>query len=316
MITLNLINNTSIVETIEKDFSIVTEAVLDSFKYYMTSTLHQPPKTKLVRPSGTDMLEDRIFALSAYAEEEQAAGLKWTSRHPDDDNHVIIILNETKHNRPIAILDGCLIGVLRTFAITKISLDLMFPDVRKIAIIGMGRLGRAHATYLPKLYPDLEKIKCYSQHALYEDLRSDVVLPCASLEEALDNVDVLVTCGRQRDPYIETKNLSHRTRLVVNLSLFDFKEDVFENADKIFIDDPKSCLDSIIPLSRAYKTGKISKEKIQLFGNCILKNLQYSASGKGLSIVNTQGMAVEDVVLAKRIYERLDLRNTQKFEIL
>jgi len=316
MITLAMINNKAISEIIDKDFSIVTDAVIDSFKYYMSSTLHQPSKTKLVRPSGTSMLEDRIFALAAYAEEEKAAGLKWTSRHPDDDNHVLIILNETKYNRPIAILDGCLIGVLRTFAITKIALDLMFPDVKNVAIIGMGRLGRVHANYLQKLYPSLEKIKCYSQHAVYEDLRSDVVVPCASLDEVLGDVDVLVTCGRQRDSYIETKMLSSHTKLIINLSLFDLKEEIFENADKIFIDDPKSCLESIIPLSQAYKKGKIPKERIELLGNYILKNSHYFASRKGLAIVNTQGMAVEDVVLAKRIYDKLDLVSSRKFEIL
>jgi len=316
MISLHMIDHGTIARVIDKDFSIVTNAVVDSFKYYMSSTLHQPPKTKLVRPSGTDMLEDRIFALSAYAEEEKAAGLKWTSRHPNDGNHVLIILNETKHNKPIAIMDGCLIGVLRTFAITKISLDLMFPTVKKIAIIGMGKLGRIHTIYLQKLYPHLKKIKCYSQHASYEDLSSDVVEACSSLEEVLSDVDVLVTCGRQRDAYIDKEMLSPRTKLIINLSLFDLKEEIFEAADKIFIDDPKSCLESIIPLSHAYKKGRVSKVKIELLGDYILKNINYPAEKKGLTVVNTQGMAVEDVVLAKRIYDQIDKKKSKKFQIL
>ncbi len=67
MTSIDMVPHSAIEAVVNRNFSVVENAVLDSFKYFMNKTIHQPEKTKLTRPEGTPHIEDRIFALPVCA---------------------------------------------------------------------------------------------------------------------------------------------------------------------------------------------------------------------------------------------------------
>ena len=249
---------------------------------------------------------------------ENVAGLKWASRFPGPSQgniHILLILNDTTNNKPIAILDGAHISHFRTFAITKLSIDFLKLTPQKICIIGMGNLGRLHAQKLKEIYPSIKNIKCFSFNAKCEDLKDEKTEICNSLEEALDSVDIVITCGQKRPPYINSNIISTNTKLIVNLSLFDFDASVFKNAKHILIDDMQAASSSISPLGVIIRKKEIDSSKIDLIGEYITGD-KIIDSTEGFIIVNTYGMVAQDLILANRVYKKLSNFDFNKFEIV
>lgn len=318
MIGLKLIDDKTIKTVITKDINLVFDSVRDSFKALIRGEVCHPLKTRIARP-GSATLDDWIFSMPAYLSGvENVAGVKWASRFPGasvGNVHILLVLNDTSSNKPIAIMDGAHISHFRTFAITKLSIDFLKLLPKKICIIGMGNIGRIHAQNLKKLYGSIEKIKCFSFNAKYDDLLEEKVEICSSLEEALDSADIVISCGQKRPPYITSDMISSDTKLIVNLSLFDFDPSVFKKADIILVDDMNALNSSIAPLGQEVRTKNIDLSKISLIGEYITGD-KILKSKDGLVVVNTFGMVVQDLVLGKRVLKQLDDSTFDEFKIV
>ena len=94
-----------------------------------------------------------------------------------------------------------------------------------------------------------------------------------------------------------------RDQLFINLSLRDADVSVFEKADNIVIDDLiQNDKGKALPIGEFLEKGDRTK----------VKELSYMLFGKGrdircegLTILNTVGLAIEDIVLAYEIYKRI-----------
>ncbi|MFF5676363.1 hypothetical protein ACFY8S_40855 [Streptomyces hygroscopicus] len=85
--------------------------------------------------------------------------------------------------KPLALLDATELTVERTAATTALTADLLLPPgARTAAVIGYGRIGRAHARYLRHLRPGLT-IRAFSPKGV--DEADDGVQAAANLEDAV-----------------------------------------------------------------------------------------------------------------------------------
>jgi ornithine cyclodeaminase/alanine dehydrogenase-like protein (mu-crystallin family) len=319
MIKIKIINDESIKKAIGDDLNLVTGSVVDAFKSVIDGKANHPVKTRIARPSKKIVLDDWIFSMPAYISDiENIAGVKWASRYPgssDGNVHILLILNETNFNKPIAIMDGMHISHLRTFAISKLSIDLLNLQPKEICIIGMGSLGRMHAIKLKEIYPSIKKIKCFSTNAKYEDITDEKIMACKTLNDALDLVDIVITCGQKRPPYINMSMISENTKLIVNLSLFDFDESVFNQSDIVFVDDINAAYSSSTPLGKMMRNGELDETKIKKIGQYLL-NKEKLPQVKKFVLVNTLGMVAQDLILASRVLKRLKDMQFNTFEIM
>lgn len=318
MIKLKMIDDATIRETIANDMTLIFDSVKDAFMTVSKKQACHPKKTKIFRP-GEEVLDDWIFSMPAYiAGTENIAGLKWASRFPgasEGNVHILLILNETITNKPIAIMDGMFISLLRTFAITKLSIDMMKLQPKKVCIIGMGSLGRMHALKLKEIYPSIEKIHCFSFNAKCDDIKDDKIFPCTDLQEALDSANIIVTCGQKRSPYINNKMLPNSLKLIVNLSLCDFDESVFAKAGIVLVDDFDAIMFSNTTLGKSLREEKISKNKTSFIGDYFLGAASLPKSDNFV-LVNTLGMVAQDLIIANRVLKRLKDMNLSSFNIL
>lgn len=319
MIGIKMIDDATVRNAVANDMNLVFDSVRDAFKTIIENQACHPKKTKIFRPSPNPLLDDWIFTMPAYLTGiEDIAGVKWASRCPGSSEgnvHILLILNETIANKPIAIMDGMYISLLRTFAITKLSIDMLDLKPKTVCIIGMGNLGRMHAVKLKELYPSIEKIRCFSYNAKYTELADEKIVACNNLQQALDSAEVVVSCGQKRPPYITKDMLSTETKLIVNLSLFDFDRTAFTKSDIILVDDVDAVRSSSTPLGELMRSRKINKNKVKSIGEYLTFNTSLPKVANFV-LVNTLGMVAQDLVLANRILKRIEMQQFNKFDIV
>jgi len=152
-----------------------------------------------------------IHAMPCYAGGDvDAAGIKWVAGFPINQAKGlpyitgVMCLNETETGFVKAIMDANWITAWRTGAATGICAKHMAsPDSSTIAVIGLGVQGRTNTMALAEALPKLKTVKAYdpfeSQVAKFSslvkpDLEGVDIVACKTVEEAVKDADVVVTC--------------------------------------------------------------------------------------------------------------------------
>ncbi|MFN8008979.1 MAG: hypothetical protein U0V70_18515 [Terriglobia bacterium] len=304
-----LIDRPTVARVIGENPQYVKRLVLDALKVHNEKSLVQPVKQYLQR-SPKAHTADRIIALSAYLTEPyQFAGIKWIGSHPEnykvgmDRANAVVILNDTRTNAPFAIIDGTLISGMRTLAITLITIERINPAPKVVAILGMGMLGKLHAKFLPRLYPSIDKIAYFSLGD-YDDVPASPILrKCSSYREALEGADTVIAVTVAPEPYITAADVIG-DRLMVNLSLMDFHLEVFLKADWLIVDDIEQCSKTKKIFNRGIEQGLINPSSVYELSD-VLYGKAKDVRIKGNVMVNPLGMAIEDLLVAKAVYDCL-----------
>jgi ornithine cyclodeaminase len=263
----------------------------------------QPPKTYLLTSPNP---YDRIIALpAAVLGAQPALGIKWIGSHSRNVERgreraqALIVLNDPATHAARVVMDGTLLSSMRTFAVSLLAIDQFAPRPRRVAVLGMGRLGRMHATQLGELYPSIERIACFSRRASFDDLLHDArILRCAMPDEALAEADLVVTTSAATRPYIFQRSLSPRCRLIVNLSLMDCAAEVIAGSDHIVVDDLEQNLTADRVFKHGFEAGLYGRERIRELSD-VLYGPRRAYPGR--VFVNPLGMGLEDVHVAGRI---------------
>ncbi|MBI1834032.1 MAG: 2,3-diaminopropionate biosynthesis protein SbnB [Candidatus Andersenbacteria bacterium] len=290
--------------------ALVKQAVLEALRVHYEATYVQPPKVYL-QEGPRAHTADRIIAMPVYVKSyAPVSGLKWIgSKHTNPQRGLnrasaLIVLNDQTTNAPMALLDGTLISAMRTTAVSLIAIDRLRPSFRTAAILGMGRLGKMHAEILVKEYHSVQEIRCFSQHALFDDLMNQIpqIVRCSTFEDALKGADVVVTTTTANSPYIEPHHVPGDP-LLINLSLMDFTIPIFTDSD-IIVDDWRQCRLAKKVLKEAIDQGLVLQADAHELSEVLygaMKHKQFP----GRTIVNPLGMALEDIIVAWEVYQQV-----------
>lgn len=308
MRNIHLVNASNISKILELNPTLVKNEIKRAFESHSKKLIRQPSKQYLRRNS-TVPITDRVISMPAYINNSdlntEIVGIKWIGSHPQNYKrglqraNALIIVNDPETNAPIAILDGSQISTDRTFAVSMVGLDYLCPDLKSVACIGMGKLGRLHAVILPKLYPSLKKVYCFSATANYDDILSEQIIKCSSYNEAISNSEVVITTTSATKPYISYQDVADK-RLIINQSVMDFNIDVYAGAKQVVIDDWEECFNAKSAFTCAVNQGLIRRENVMEIGDIIFKGKTITT---GLHFFSPLGMAVEDILIANTVYQ-------------
>jgi ornithine cyclodeaminase/alanine dehydrogenase-like protein (mu-crystallin family) len=94
---------------------------------------------------------------------EDLIGVKWIVGFPDNPGlglptyHALVILNDSRTGRPIAILDAGAITAQRTASVSGAAIELFRPEVSgrsaRVAVLGAGVQARSHLPVIGRLLP-------------------------------------------------------------------------------------------------------------------------------------------------------------------
>jgi ornithine cyclodeaminase len=316
-ISIPIIDGPLIERILDNDIQFVKNHVYLAFRsiYDRVNDISQPAKFYLQKKAASST--DRIIAMPFYVESDGGvAGIKWIGSNEKNHNkfinraNSIVILNDIETNAPICIMDDSVISSFRTVAVTLIIIERLMPNTRNVACIGMGKLGRLHANILPKIFPNIEKIFCFSDNAKFDDLLSDKIIKCDRWIEAISKAEIIITTTTANEPYIKADDIDGN-KLIINISLMDFHLDVFLKASTLIVDDWFQCTQAKKVFKIGVDKGVIKRENVIELPQLLFGDQKHS-SFQGIIMANVLGMAIEDIFVAKEIYQKVMFMSNSK----
>jgi len=195
------------IEEVGLGMDAVIEAVELALREKGEGRVELPPKPGIhTRPNAF------IHAMPAFVPAAGAAGLKWISGYPENVAARnlpyitgLLILNDVDTGVPVAVMDATWITALRTGAVSGVSARyLARPGSRVLGIFGCGVQARTQLEALVLTVPGLGEVRCYDivpasrdrfiseGKARFPSLR---FVAAATAEEAAVGADILVTAG-------------------------------------------------------------------------------------------------------------------------
>ena len=202
------------VEAVDLPMADIIAALEEMLREKGQGKVEMPPKPGIhTRPDAF------IHAMPAYIPSLEAAGMKWVSGYPGNQERGLpyitglLVLNDPLTGIPLAVMDATWITAMRTGAATALAARyLARPDSSTVAVLGCGVQGRSNVHALATLF-ELKKVRAFDPHservrAYARDIQDQLgleVVPSADPRDALQGADLVVTAGpilKDPDPAI------------------------------------------------------------------------------------------------------------------
>jgi len=291
------------------------EAVEKAFKLYALGECVMPPKLYLDLPQ----FSGDFRAMPAYI--DGVAGMKWVSVYPKNSEHGLptviatIILSDSNTSVPLAMVDGTYLTSARTGAAGGVAAKyLARKDASVIGLIGAGAQARTQLLATKYAVPGIQKVNVYDPNvstaqAFASDLSAQLGLDIVvvdSIEEAAQS-DILVTTTPSRSPVLLKKHVRPGTHINAIGADAEGKQELQSDlmqASKIVVDDMAQACHSgevNVPLS----CGAICEADIYCsLGEVVAGIKNGRESDDEITIFDSTGLAVQDLVCAKLVYEK------------
>lgn len=260
--------------------------------------------------------KNRIIAMPAYVGGDiNMAGIKWIASFPDNiingipRAHSVIILNNADTGEPVCIICTALLSIIRTASVSGLIIR-SFDKIRnlrdiKIGIIGFGPIGLYHLEMcLSLLKGKISNIYIYDTRSVEIPASegNELIEVVDSWEEAYLQSDIFITCTVSDSPYIDKKPKDGSLHL--NVSLRDYKVDVFEWFDKtIVVDNWEEVCREKTDIEMMHIHKGLEKIDTRSIINVVKENCFQYYDFKSPVIFNPMGMAVFDIAMGKFYYQ-------------
>jgi alanine dehydrogenase len=300
-------------------------AIEEVFKAQAEGRTNMPPKLYLELP---DYSGD-FRAMPAQIEE--SVGLKWVSVYPNNPKYDLptvvatIILCDPRTGCPVAIMDGTHITNMRTGAAGGVAAKyLARNDSSIIGMVGAGVQARAQLMAIIEVLPTIKEVKVFDRDKLIclnyiEELgrRFNVNIHLAETIEAATEADIIVTTTPSREPIIKKDYIQTGTHINAIGADGRGKQELEPNlllSAKIVVDDIEQACHSgeiNIPVSN----GTLKRDHIySTLGNIVANFKKGRENDEEITIFDSTGLGIQDIVCAKIVYEKAKLREIPTFK--
>jgi len=302
-----------------KDTGLTEEEILDlterALVAYSKREVEMPAKIGL-HPQPDSLMH----AMPAYLPKEYACGIKWGSNFPTNKErfpditptNCQVIYNDPETGLPLSIMDAYWITEVRTPAVSLVAAKyLANPDAKSFGMIGCGIQGKAHIKMVEMVLKKLEKIYVYdiyesSMDRLIEELQAKVnarIVKAKSYEELAKYSEVIASAipiAHKPEPKVKDEWISKGQTLITCDCHSVYEDAVYKRADKYLCDSIEQH-----KLLEGY--GYYPWGLPEIYGETgeVPAGLKKGRENKEELIVsNNVGMAVEDMMVARRIFDR------------
>lgn len=303
------------------------KAVEHSFRLKAEGGTIMPPKLYLDLPQ----CKGDFRAMPVYI--DGSAGVKWVSVYPDNWRQNLpsivatIILCDPNTGYPLSIMDGTYITNVRTGAAGGIAVKyLARRDSSVIGFIGAGMQAKTQLLAISEVLPQIKEVKVFDLHRdtslkYAKEMGGRLSLnigPVETIEEATE-ADIVVTTTPSRTPIVKKQHIRPGTH--INAIGADAKGKQELEADlltgaKIIVDDIEQASHSgeiNVPLSE----GVIKVEDIYgTLGEVVANVKKGRENDEEITIFDSTGLAIQDIICAKLVYEKAKRRGAPTFELL
>jgi ornithine cyclodeaminase/alanine dehydrogenase-like protein (mu-crystallin family) len=303
------------VEATEMSMKEVLQAVDNGFRLKGLGMLEMPPKQG-IHPRADSFLH----AMPCHVRDLDIAGMKWVSGYPANapkglpQINGLLILNDPDTGVPICVMDCTWITAMRTGASAGIAANyLARKDSAVIGLLGCGVQARAGLQALIETLPKIRQVKCRDASStaarrFVDDMAKErprlEFTTCGSAGEMMDGADVVVTAISIKRDIVPPlgKGMLKPGGLAVALD-YDaaWTSPAMAECEKFVTDDTHQLLAT---KERGEYFEGIPEEIYGDLGD-LAANLRPGRENAGERIFClNMGIAVDDMVTAREIYER------------
>jgi ornithine cyclodeaminase/alanine dehydrogenase-like protein (mu-crystallin family) len=270
-------------------------------------------------------LPEKVGALGmmpAYMGNLQIMGLKIVSVFPGNhgteyDSHMgAVMIFETRHGQPLAIMDATEITAIRTAAVSGLATRLLArEDAGDLAILGSGTQARTHLEAM-LLCRKIRRVRVWSRNPengrqfAERELRHRgmhvEIMP--TVLAAAQGADIICTTTSSSDPILLGKYLSAGTHINAVGSSVPFARELDTEAvlkARLFVDRRESTVNEAGDFLIPKKEGAIGDNHIQgEIGEILSGRVKGRKSQQEITLFKSLGLAVEDLASANHIYKK------------
>ncbi|WP_406656995.1 alanine dehydrogenase [Methanolobus sp. ZRKC2] len=298
------------------DMSSTLLAVESGFREHGLNKVQMPPKSYLYFKKHNGDLR----TMPSFMEEQDIAGVKIVNVHPENREKglptvmAVVVLNSTETGAPLAIMDGSYLTDMRTGASGGVAAKyLARPDSNVVGMVGLGDQARTQLCALSKVM-DIEEVKITCRKPSSCDAFVKEMQPFAncdfakkdSIKEVCD-CDILVTTTPVRNPIVMSEWVQEGTHInAIGADAMGKQE-----LDSSLLKRSKVVVDDIIQASHSgeinvpVSSGIFSKTDIYAeLGEVVAGIKPGRESDEEITIFDSTGLAVQDLVTANMVYEK------------
>jgi ornithine cyclodeaminase/alanine dehydrogenase len=294
------------------------EAVETAFRAHGLGTVIMPIRTvmRLEKTNGS------VNFMPAYIETMDAIGIKVVSVYPKNPSEYdlptilgVVLLTDARTGDMLAIMDGAHLTAMRTGAASGVATKyLARKDAKEVGIIGTGVQGRTQILAVSKVRR-IERVKAFDIDRdrcelfckeLHEQLGIQMV-PVDTAEKAVRRSHIVTTASTSKTPILMGDWLEEGMHVnAIGSHTPDAREldAVAIKRAKVIVDSREAALkeagDLMIPISQ----GLVTPDHIYAeLGEIITGKKVGREKENDITIFKSQGLAIQDISTASRVYE-------------
>jgi ornithine cyclodeaminase len=270
-------------------------------------------------------LPEKVGALGmmpAYMGDLQIMGLKIVSVFPGNhgteyDSHMgAVMIFETKHGQPLAVMDATEITAIRTAAVSGVATRLLAREgAGDLAVLGSGTQARTHLEAM-LLCRKIRRVRVWSRNpdngrrfAERESKRHSIrVELMPTVQAAVQGADIICTTTSSPDPILLGNYLSPGCHINAVGSSVPFARELNTEAvvkSRLFVDRRESTVNEAGDFLIPKKEGAIGDGHIQgEIGEILLGKVKGRKSQEEITLFKSLGLAVEDLASADHVYKK------------
>jgi alanine dehydrogenase len=297
------------------------DAVERAFRFYGEGKVQMPPKVYLEGLAGPDGSPGDLRFMPVYVPAIAAAGAKDVNVHPANRELPAVMANIRLYDPStgflLALLDGTHITNMRTGAAGAVAAKyLSREDSRTAAFVGAGAQARTQLACLVVVRPEIAGVTVYDPNAetmrrFADEAKAKYGLDaheCRSPAEAVSVADIVTTVTPARGPVVDARDVRPGTH--VNAIGADARGK--QELDPSILKKARVVIDS---WEQASHSGEINVPLLKgLFrredvyaeiGEIVTGRKKGRESRDQVTVFDSTGLAVQDIVVATEIYRRL-----------
>jgi len=215
-----------------------------------------------------------------------------------DTHFATILLFETPHGRPVAVMDGTLITEMRTAAVSAaVTKRLAPPESRRLALLGAGVQAAAHLEALRSILP-LDEVRVWSRTPeRAESFAKKHGARAMTPEEAVRDADVIVAATHAVEPILQGRWLKEGAHVnAVGAPRPNWRELDDTAMDNLLIVDSRE--------AALKESGDVILSGARIFAEAgeLFAGIRTAPSSK-TTIFKSVGLAIEDIATAELVCE-------------
>lgn len=271
-----------------------------------------PLRTMVWMPDRTGM----IGLMPGFLDPPRSLGLKIVSIFPDnhaagyDSHQGVVMLFDTRHGYPLAIMDASSITAIRTAACSGVATRaLARDDAGDLAILGSGVQARTHLAAM-RAVRTLRRVRVWSRSAANarrfaaESPVPVEIMPTA--RAAVDGADLICTTTAAREPILEGAWLAPGAHVNAVGACFATTRELDTAAvarSRLVVDRTESALAESGDFLFAKRDGAIGDDHILgELGDLLLGRFAGRRAADDVTLFKSLGIAIEDLASAHYIY--------------